>query len=297
METKHVVLAGASGFVGSALVKELDEHGWKRTMLTRGEPESADEVQWNPDSYELDPLVLADADAVICLNGAPLAKWPWTRDYKQTLVDSRLKSVKTIADAINSLPEERRPKAFLSGSAVGYYGTRGNEVLTEESDPSNDFLGGLCQVWEAQARTAEVERVVHLRTGLVIDDDGGLVDTLAPLFKLNLGGQLGDGSQWMPVISRRDHVRAIRFLLESDLEGPFNLTGPSPVTNEEFTHTMAKHFNRLPGPPAPAFGIRMILGDMSVVALSSQYALPQRLRDAGFNFVDPLFADQLNSSI
>ncbi|MDO5049915.1 MAG: TIGR01777 family oxidoreductase [Actinomycetaceae bacterium] len=295
---KHVVCAGVSGFVGSGLLKELERNGWSATILTRSKPRAENEGRWNPDSYELDPRVLAGADAVVCLNGAPLARWPWTKEYKQQLVDSRLKPVKTIADAINALEESERPRVFVSGSAVGYYGDRGNEVLTEQSEPADDFLGGLCQVWEKQAQTAKVQRVVNIRTGLVVDDEGGLVDALKPLFQMFAGGRLGDGNQWMPTVSRRDHVRAIRFLLESDeLSGAFNLTGPQPITNDEFTQAVAAHFDRPVGPPAPAFGIRMVLGDMAVIALSSQYALPQRLTDAGFDFQDVTIGEQLRSRV
>lgn len=293
---KHIVCAGTSGFIGTALLKELTDHGWSTTNLTRSQPRAENEVRWNPDSYELDPQVLASADAVICLNGAPLVKWPWTSSYKQELVDSRLKSVKTIADSINSLPKESRPRTFISGSAVGYYGSRGNEILTEDSTPSNDFLGGLCQVWEKQAQTAKVDRVIRLRTGLVLEDGGGMLAAMKPLFKLFAGGRLGDGRQWMPTISLRDHVAAIRFLLESeDLRGPFNLTGPQPVTNDEFTAALAEHFDRPVGPTVPEFGIRMVLGDMAVVALSSQYVVPQRLLDAGFEFRDYTITDQIES--
>lgn len=294
---KHIVCAGTSGFIGTALLKELEDNGWSTTILTRSQPEADNEVAWFPDSYQLDSQVLADADAVICLNGAPLMRWPWTDSYKQELVNSRLKSVKTIADAINSLPKESRPRTFISGSAVGYYGSRENEILTEDSAPSNDFLGGLCQVWEKQARTAKVDRVIHVRTGLVLEDGGGMLQAMKPLFKMFAGGRLGDGRQWMPTISLRDHVRAIRFLLESDeLSGAFNLTGPQPVANEEFTAAVAEYFDRPVGPTAPAFGIRMLLGDMAVVALSSQYVVPQRLEEAGFEFLDYTITEQIEST-
>lgn len=293
---KRIVIGGASGFVGTALQNELKNGDWEVTRLTRSEP-GPGEVRWHPDAYDIDPQDLAGVDAVVCLNGAPLARWPWTHAYKHELVNSRLKSVKTLADAINSLPESQRPKTFLTGSAVGYYGSRDNEVLEEDSQPANDFLGGLCQVWERESRRAKVNRVVNIRTGLVLEDGGGMLHALEPLFKTFLGGRLGDGRQWMPTISLRDHVRAVRFLLEnSQLEGAFNLTGPNPCTNEEFTAGAAAHYRRVPGPPVPAFALRMVLGDMAVLATSSQYAVPTRLIEAGFQFKDETLQEQLQSS-
>ncbi|MDO5034231.1 MAG: TIGR01777 family oxidoreductase [Actinomycetaceae bacterium] len=291
--SKNVVIAGASGFIGSALQAELKNHGWNITTLSRG---SSRGQYWDPETFTIDPQILAGQDAVISLNGAPLAKWPWTHEYKHLIVDSRLKAVKTLADAINLLPEDERPKVFLTGSAVGYYGSRGNEVLEEDSSPANDFLAGLCQVWEREASKANVERVVNIRTGIVIHESGGILASLKPLFKTMLGGKLSDGRQWMPTISLRDHVAASRFLLESNLEGPFNLTGPEPCTNDEFTEATAAYFGRIPGIPAPAGVLRVLAGDMSVLALSSQYAVPKRLLDAGFTFADPDIYRQLDSA-
>lgn len=293
--TKNVVIAGASGLIGTALKRELETEGWNVTPLARGEAREG-EATWSPDTFSLDPQVLAGQDAVVCLNGAPLAKWPWTHEYKHELVDSRLKPVTTLVNALNSIDEAERPEVFLSASAVGYYGSRGNEVLEEDAQPASDFLGGLCQVWEAAASKAKVSRVVNVRTGLVLHDDGGMLATLKPLFKSYLGSQLGDGRQWMPTISLRDHVRAIRFLLESEQSGPFNLTGPEPCTNAEFTKGVAEHLDRFPAPPVPAPIIRIILGDMSVIALSSQYVTPSRLLDAGFTFKDGTLEEQLRAA-
>lgn len=293
---KRIVIGGASGFVGTALQNELNKSDWEIIRLTRSEPRPG-EAQWHPDAYDIDPQNLAGAHAVVCLNGAPLARWPWTHAYKHEMVNSRLKSVKTLADAINALPESERPETFLTGSAVGYYGSRDNEVLEENSAPANDFLGGLCQVWERESRQAKVTRVVNIRTGLVLEDGGGILHALEPLFKTFLGGRLGDGRQWMPTISLRDHVRAMRFLLDNpQLEGAFNLTGPNPCTNEEFTVAVATHYRRIPGPPVPASVLRMVLGDMSVLATSSQYAVPTKLFEAGFIFKDETLQQQLKSA-
>lgn len=291
--TKKAILAGASGFIGQALRTNLEAHGWTTATLVRNESHEPDQIVWDPDTLHLNPSTIARADAVICLNGAPLAHWPWSRSYKQTLVDSRLKSVKTIVDAINSLPQCDRPHALLSASAVGYYGDRGDEILTEHDQPTNSFLSGLCSQWEKEAQRADVERVVTIRTGLVIDDSGGLMPTLSPLFRTYLGGRLGDGLQWMPTISLRDHVSATRFLLESDQQGAFNLTGPEPIQNRAFTRALADHVGTRPGPPVPAWALRAALGDMAVIALDSQRAVPKRLLDAGFVFHDTTIQDQL----
>lgn len=291
--TKKVILAGASGFIGQALSADLTAHGWSLSTLVRSESHEPEHIVWNPDSLHLDPASIADADAVVCLNGAPLARWPWTRSYKQTLVDSRLKSVKTIVDAINALPRADRPRVLLSASAVGYYGDRGSRVLTENEPPTTSFLSGLCSQWEKQARAADIDRVVTIRTGLVLNNSGGLIPTLSPLFRAYLGGRLGDGLQWMPTISLRDHVNATRFLLESEHTGAFNLTGPEPVQNRVFTHALADHVGTRPGPPVPAWALRALLGDMAVIALDSQRAIPHRLLEAGFVFRDTTIHDQL----
>lgn len=295
MDTKEnkVVFAGASGFIGRALHESLKDDGWAVTTLVRRKPRNADEYQWDPDHFKLDPTILEDADAVICLNGAPIAKWPWTNSYKHTLVDSRLKSVKTIVNAINTLAPTHRPATLLTASAVGYYGDRGDWILTEDDAPSDGFLGGLCAEWEKQSRAAVIGHVINIRTGVVIHDQGGVIHTLLPLFNANLGGKLSDGNQWMPTISLRDHIRATRFLLDSDYDGAFNLTGPFPVQNKKFTRALAKHAHRLQGPPVPAWAIRTILGDMSVIALDSQRVVPQRLLDAGFEFCDQTIEEQL----
>ncbi|MDO5719360.1 MAG: TIGR01777 family oxidoreductase [Actinomycetaceae bacterium] len=291
--SKKVILAGASGFIGRALRSDLKAHGWSTTTLVRGESKQSDQIGWDPNRFRLDPATLAHADAVICLNGAPLARWPWSHSYKQTLVDSRLKSVKTIVDAINALPRAARPRALVSGSAVGYYGDCGDRILTEQEGPTGSFLSGLCSQWERQAQTADIDRVICIRTGLVLGDSGGLLPALSPLFRSYLGGRLGSGLQWMPTISLRDHIRATRFLLDSAHTGAFNLTGPEPVQNRVFTRALAEHVGTRPGPPVPARVLRAVLGDMAVIALDSQRAVPQRLVDAGFSFHDATIDQQL----
>ncbi|MDO5729850.1 MAG: TIGR01777 family oxidoreductase [Actinomycetaceae bacterium] len=294
---KRVVFAGASGFIGSALKESLADDGWRIKTLIRRDPRGANEYRWDPNHFDLDPAIVADTDAVICLNGAPIAKWPWTNSYKRTLVESRLKSVKTIVNAINTLSPDQRPSTLLTASAVGYYGDRGDWILTEDDAPSSTFLGGLCAEWEKQSQTAVIDRVINIRTGIVIHEDGGVVNTLLPLFNANLGGRLSGGDQWMPTISLRDHVRACKFLLNSELDGAFNLTAPFPVQNKSFTRALAKHAHRLQGPPVPAWAIRTLLGDMSVIALDSQRVVPQRLLDAGFEFLDETIDEQLTAGV
>ncbi|MDO5722158.1 MAG: TIGR01777 family oxidoreductase [Actinomycetaceae bacterium] len=282
-ENNKVVMAGASGMLGGALAKSLQQSGWQVVKLVRSTPQTEGEVQWDPAAGELDPQVLAEADAIVCFSGAPLVRWPWTRSYKKELVSSRIGPVETIVKALKQLPQDQRPAQLVTASAVGYYGDRGEEILTEDSRGANDFLAGLCRTWEERARQAPVECTTQLRTGIVIGD-GGFISALAPLAKLGALGSVGSGEQWMPPIALEDHVRAVRFIIDNKLCGPINLVGPQPHRHREVMAQIAAAAGHKPAPRVPAAMARIGMGDMAQVVLTSQRVLPTRLESAGFKF-------------
>jgi len=291
----NIVLAGASGFIGSALRERLVAAGHPVTVLVRRPPSSSSERGWHPERGQLDPGLVDGVDAVICLSGAGVGDHRWTAEYKRTLVDSRVNSVSAIADAISKAA--RPPGVFLCASAVGYYGDTGERIATESSPAGKGFLAELCRKWEAAADAASPSgtRVVNLRTGLVLGN-GGLMTRLRPLFKLGLGGRLGSGRQYMPWISLADEADAIMFCLTNDaVTGPVNLTGPQPVTNAEFTRTLARVANRPAVLAAPAFAVRLALGEFASDVLEGQRAIPQKLTEHGFSFADPTLEGALRS--
>lgn len=240
--------------------------------------------------------LLTGSDAVICLNGAPIGRWPWTEPYKRQLALSRLTSVNTFVSTINSMDRKLRPRHFVSGSAVGFYGSRGNEVLTEFAAPGSDFLSALCWHWESAAKRANVQTVTCLRTELVIHNSGGLLKKLHPLFRFGLGSQLGDGNQWMPTISLSDHVSVLSFTLSRGLPGAFNLSAPSPIQNRDFSQIFAARFGPWQAPGIPEFILRSVGGGMAALALNSQRAVPSKLLRAGFRFSHPTFSERLDAS-
>ena len=284
----RLVIAGASGFIGKALVLDLRGHGHQVTTLVRRSPVSESEAEWRPDRAELDPAVLAGADAVISLSGAGIADKRWTPEYQQVLTQSRLQPTSTIAGVLAAMPAELRPKSFLSASAIGYYGDRGDESLTESATPGAGFMADLVRRWEAAAEPASRAgvRVVTLRTGLVLSARGGLLKRMAPLFRMGVGGRLGSGRQYQSWITLADETAAIRHILAAgELDGPVNLVGPEPVRNAEFTAELARTLHRPALLPAPAWGLRLALGGFADEgALASQRVLPEKLATSGYRF-------------
>jgi uncharacterized protein (TIGR01777 family) len=280
----HAVLAGASGLIGTALARSLRADGHTVTALVRSAPRSADEVRWEPEAGRLDPAALAGADAVVCLSGAGVGDRRWTPSYKETLVRSRVGSVTTIARALADT--ESGPRVLLSASAVGYYGDTGDREIDETAKPGQGFLADMCVRWEAAAEAAQLPgiRVARLRTGLVLAPDGGLLARLRPIVRLGVAGRFGSGRQFMPWISLADEVRAIRFLLEHELAGPVNLTGPVPVRNSELISTLARLVHRPALIPTPAAAMRIVLGEVAQDALTGQRAVPAKLISTGFVF-------------
>lgn len=279
----EVVLAGASGLIGSALKASLLSDGHRvKTLLRR--PASGDDVdQWDPAAGRLDPDFLAGADVVVCLSGVGVGEHRWTDSYKQQIVQTRVDSVGTVA---RTLAEYGGPRVLIAASAVGYYGDTGDREVDEDAPSGDTFLSHVCRQWEAAADPARAAgiRVGHLRTGLVLAKGGGLLKRLTPIVKAGLGGKLGDGRQFMPWISLTDEVRAIRFLLDGDLSGPVNLTGPAPVRNAQFTKALGALLHRPTIFPVPGIAARVALGDFAEDVLIGQRALPRRLTEAGFDF-------------
>lgn len=283
-----VVMAGASGFLGTAIAQDLILHRHRIITLVRRAPRSPSEVEWHPERGELDPEILSGADAVISLSGAGIGDRRWTPEYKQLLHDSRVQPTTTIATTLAGLPEARRPKTMLSASAIGFYGERGDEPVHEGAARGSGFLADLVAEWEgATAPAVEAGvRVATLRTGLVLAASGGLLTRLIPLFKLGIGGKLGTGRQYQSWISLADEVAATRFVLEdSAISGPVNLVGPAPVRNAEMSSVLGRVLHRPAFFPAPAFGVRLVVGEFADDgALASQRVLPDVLTRAGYRF-------------
>lgn len=283
----EIVLAGASGLIGQALRNALLGDGHRVKRLLRRPTSESDTDSWDPARGRLDPEFLAGADAVVCLSGAGVGDHRWTDSYKQEIVASRVDSVATVSRTLADLRAAGRgPAILVVASAVGYYGDTGDREVDEHAAPGDSFLSEVCVQWEAAAdpaRTAGL-RVTHLRTGLVLARDGGLVKRLRPIVKAGIAGKLGTGRQFMPWISLTDEVAAIRFLIEHDLAGAVNLTGPVPVRNAEFTARLGRLLHRPTVLPVPAFALKVALGEFAEDVLTGQRALPARLLDAGFTF-------------
>jgi uncharacterized protein (TIGR01777 family) len=280
--TMRVLVAGSSGLIGSALVPRLRASGHEVRRLVRRAAHAPDEHSWDPPAGRIDDDALEGVDAVVNLCGAGLGDRRWSHARKQVLLDSRTEPTEVLAAAV----AKHGVPTLVNGSAVGYYGDAGDEPVYESHGPGTGFLAELCQRWEGATQAAADARVVLLRTGLVLSPHGGLLGKLKPLFSLMLGGRLGKGTQYMPWIHLDDHVAAVTHLVEhQDLTGPVNLTAPKPVTNAEFTAELSRVLGR-PAPwVAPAFALKLVLGDLAEEALlGGQRAIPSALTRAGFAF-------------
>ncbi|MFE1023627.1 TIGR01777 family oxidoreductase [Streptomyces sp. NPDC058818] len=284
----RVAVAGASGLIGSALVRSLTADGHDVVRLVRHVPRNADEVRWDPEDGRVDAPGLDGCDALVNLAGAGVGDRRWTDAYKTRIRSSRVHGTTALAEAVASL--ERPPRVFVNGSAMGFYGETGDRAVDESAPAGEGFLPSLCVEWEAAAAPAREAgvRTVFVRTGLVVARRGGAWGRLFPLFRAGLGGRLGDGSQYWSFVALHDEVAAIRHLLDrDDLSGPFNLTAPHPLTNREVTAAMGRVLRR-PAPFAvPAPVLRAALGEMAGDVLGSARVLPDRLLDSGFRFAFP----------
>jgi uncharacterized protein (TIGR01777 family) len=276
-----VVVAGASGFIGRMLVPLLRDEGHDVCVLVRRTP-GPGEVRWDPSRGQLDPRELEGVEAGICLSGAGVGDRRWTGAYKQELVASRIDTTALLARTLAGL--DPRPRILLAASAIGYYGDRGDEPLIETSSAGTGFLAGLCVRWEASADPAREAgiHVAHLRTGLVQGPGGGAFDRQRLLFRLGLGGPLSTGRQWQSWITLEDEVRAIAFLLNRPVDGPVNLTAPTPLRQRDLAKALGTALHRPAVLPVPRAALRVVLGEFTDELLASQRVLPGVLSDAGF---------------
>lgn len=284
-----VVVTGSSGFIGTALVASLRAGGHEVVRLVRRAPSGADEARWDPASGTVEATALDGADAVVNLAGPGIGDKRLTPSYKAEVRNSRIDATTTIAKAVAS--HKDTVKVLVSASAVGWYGDRGDDVLTESEPAGTDFLAELARDWEAATSPATDAgvRVVMTRTGIVLGRGGGALGRMLPIFKAGLGGRLGSGQQWVSWISLDDEVAAIRFAIDHpSLAGPVNLTAPHPVTNREQTAALARALHRPAVAAVPRTALRIALGEFADLGvLASQRALPQKLQDAGFAFQHP----------
>ncbi|MFC5379865.1 TIGR01777 family oxidoreductase [Aquipuribacter nitratireducens] len=280
-----VAVTGASGLIGSALVPALRTSGHDVVRLVRRDVRAPDEVRWDPAGGTVDLAGLAGTDAVVHLAGAGVGDHRWTDSYKETILRSRVDGTRTIVRAMTQL--DPAPGVLLSGSAVGYYGDRGEEVLLEGSAKGDGFLSDVVQAWEAETLPASEAgiRTVLLRTGLVMARGGGAFGRLLPILRAGVGGPIGDGRMWWPWITLLDEVRAIEFLLDADVAGPVNLGSPSPARNGDVTRAVGRALGRPTVVPVPGFALRVVLGEFADDVTSSQRMVPEVLSEAGFDFV------------
>ncbi len=283
-----IIISGASGLIGKQLVAQLQNHGHDVVRLVR-RAASTGEIMWDPKAGVLSASALEGADAVIHLSGAGIGDKRWTSSYKREILESRTITTSLIANTIANM--NRKPSVFLSGSAIGIYGPRGDEQLNEVSTDGTSFLADVCKQWEDAAKPAIDAgiRTVLLRTGIVLTTKGGALKKQLPLFQLGLGGKFGNGKQWQSWISIDDEIGAIEHLLTANVSGAVNLTAPNPVTNAEFTSTLARVVKRPAILPIPPFAPKALLGAELADALlfTGQRVIPAALNASGYQFVHP----------
>jgi uncharacterized protein (TIGR01777 family) len=298
----RILVSGSTGFLGTTLIETLEGQGHSIARLVRpGTSQKraagvrAQAVPWDPVAGQFDAAQAEGADALIHLAGASIAGGRWNESRKELLRTSRIGATRHLIGALAKL--QRPPRVIVAASAIGYYGNRGDESLTEASAPGSDFLAGLCREWEAEtARGAEFgARVVNLRFGIILSAHGGALPRMALPFKFGAGGRLGDGRQWMSWLTLRETISIIQFALaNSGLTGPVNAVAPNPVRNSEFTGVLAKTLHRPALFPAPAFALRLALGEMAdALLLVSQRVIPSKLADSGYPYLQPNLAGAL----
>jgi uncharacterized protein len=284
-----ILISGSHGLVGTAFIKALEPEGHEVFRLVRHAPGSKSEIEWSPDRYSIALARLEGFDAVVHLAGESIAEGRWTEEKKKKIRDSRVKGTRLLSDALANLSSP--PKTLISASAIGYYGNRGDEILTEESAPGDDFLGNVCIEWEqATALAAEKGiRVVNTRFGIILAANGGALAKMLPPFRMGIGGKIGSGKQWMSWIALDDVIGGIKFALTNEaLRGPVNFVAPNPVRNSEFTKALGKALSRPTLFPIPAFGVRLAFGEMAdALLLSSQRVEPRKLETSNYQFQYP----------
>jgi uncharacterized protein (TIGR01777 family) len=297
----NITLTGASGFIGGALVARLKSDGHELHILGRSAPRDTG-VQfskWDANANQMPPVkAIRDSDAVIHLAGEPVGQ-RWTPDVKRRIRESRVTGTRRLVDAIAAVESGHRPKTLISASAIGYYGNRGDEIINETSKAGKGFLPDVCVEWETAAQAAATNyglRVVFLRTGIVLGQGGGALGQMLPFFRMGTGGRIGTGRQWMSWIHLDDMIgMALLALNNQAVSGPVNLTAPNPVTNSEFTQTLAEVIHRPAVLPIPVFGLRLLYGEMSQVLLEGQRVLPDAAARAKYQFRYPELRTALKS--
>lgn len=284
-----IAITGSTGLIGEALRTRLLADGHRVVRIVRHAPDGPDEIRWDPDAAQLAVSDLEGLDAVVHLAGEGIAEKRWTPAQKDRILTSRTAGTSLLAERMAEAGDG--PRVLISGSAIGWYGDRGDEVLTEASPIGDGFLADVCRQWEAAADPARAAgvRVAHIRTGIVLDPDGGVLAKQLPLFKVGLGGRIGSGRQYMSWIAIEDEVGAICHLIDHEVEGPVNLTAPGPVTNRAFTEALGAALHRPTIVPVPGFGPKLLFGGELVdeLLLASQRVLPERLTESGYAFAQP----------
>jgi uncharacterized protein len=295
-----ILVSGSHGLVGKALIHSLTTDGHEVLRLVRGARAfGAPEIEWHPNQGQLDAEHLEGLDVVVHLAGESIASGRWTESKKRAIRESRVKGTSLLSEALARL--SRPPSVFLSASAIGYYGNRGDEVLTEESVPGKDFLSSVCVEWENATKAAMEKgiRTVHARFGIILDTNGGALAQMLGPFRMGIGGRVGSGKQWMSWIALEDVVSGLKFLIaDKPVHGPVNFVAPNPVTNDEFTKTLGRVLSRPTLIPVPAFGARLAFGELAdALLLSSQRVEPSVLEDKGFLFSWPTLEPALRHVI
>jgi uncharacterized protein (TIGR01777 family) len=281
-----ILMSGSHGLVGTALISTLISPDHEVYRLVRRAPNADTEIEWSPDRYSIALARLEGFDAVVHLAGESIAEGRWTDEKKKRIRESRVKGTRLLGDALANLSNP--PKTFVCASAIGYYGDRGDELLTETSEPGKDFLSDVCVEWEKATLLATEKgiRVVNCRFGIILDAKGGALAKMLPPFRMGVGGKIGSGRQWMSWIALDDVISGIQFVLANgSIRGPVNFVAPAPVTNAVFTKTLGKVLARPTIFPIPAFGVRLLFGEMAdALLLSSQRVESAVLQTSGYLF-------------
>ncbi|HEU4795349.1 MAG TPA: TIGR01777 family oxidoreductase [Pyrinomonadaceae bacterium] len=285
-----ILISGSHGLVGSALARSLTEDGHEVARLVRHQSTPGSfEIEWHPNQGRIDPQRLEGFDAVVHLAGESIASGRWNDEKKRSIRESRTKGTLLLSETLARLAHP--PSVFISASAIGYYGNRGDELLTETSAPGNDFLASVCVEWEQATRPASEKgiRTVLARFGIILDQNGGALAKMLTPFRMGIGGRVGNGRQWMSWIALDDVIGALKFLMrDKAVNGPVNFVAPRPVTNAEFTRTLGRTLARPTIFPIPEFGVRLAFGEMGdALLLSSQKVEPTVLENRGFAFYWP----------
>ena len=282
----RILVSGSHGLVGTALIKALSAAGQDIYRLVRHAPNSEREIEWSPDRYSIAISRIEGFDAVYHLAGESIASGRWNEEKKRKIRESRTRGTKLLSDALANLSQP--PKTLISASAIGYYGDRGDELLTETSQPGKDFLADVCVEWEKATEHARAKgvRVVNTRFGIILDKEGGALAKMLTPFRMGIGGRIGDGKQWMSWIALDDVIGALKFVLSNEtLNSSVNFVAPNPVTNAEFTKTLGRVLSRPTLFPIPEVGVRLAFGEMAdALLLSSQRVEASSLKQSGYEF-------------